>query len=213
MMTNDNDIPFVLSVYFDVYANVGGEWKTFDAGAQIAPAKAPEQPSDVPWLLNGMPIGTPTENQPLLDQNNVFKATDTLTVTIAGNVVDTAGNAIDGAKVSLTPENVANAVVPEPVMTVNGTFVFENVDSEILPAILNIEKEGYTFVPVRITEDDIVDGNIVLQNLTLDKVPENVTETETAKTMDLNYYLIFALMMVVVSCCGIAYTNRVKNHK
>ena len=211
MMTNANDKSFVLSVYFDVYANVGGEMKSFDAGVQIAPAKAPEQPLDIPWSLNGKSIGTPTEPQPLLNQNNVFKASETSEITIAGNVVDSAGNAIDGAKVSLTPENTANAVVPDPVMTVNGTFTFENVDPEILPAMINVEKDGYTFTPVRITENDIVDGKIIVSNLVLKQAVQPANEI--AQTSDVTASFALALLLLAMCGCAVVLTRAFKNQK
>lgn len=159
---------------------------------------------DFPSYINGSYVDLPLISDESADNPIYFQPgasyyftnySFSSSISISGNVVDEAGNAVDGAKVSVTPENVANAIVPDPVMTVNGTFAFEDVDQSILPATVNVEKDGYSFIPVRITENDVVDGKIVLSNLVLNK------STEVAQTMDINFYFVIAL--IGIALCGI----------
>lgn len=192
-----------LVLFVDLYVNltVGEETLSGEYTIMITPSDGPDQFISLPWTVNGKTVTT--EQTALSDSKFDFKAGNIKqNITISGNIVDEAGNGIDGALVSLTPETPANEI-PAPVVTINGAFTFEDVDPGILPAMLNVKKDGYTFEPVRITADDVKDGKISLASIVA-KAVEEKPATEIAQTGDSTAYLAFALMIVAICGCAIA---------
>lgn len=138
-------------------------------------------------------------------------------IDISGNVVDEAGNAVDGALVSLTSQAPVNEV-PKPVLTVNGEFLFEDVEVSDFPLILNVEKEGYNSEPVTLTEADIIDGKITVTNLLLKTNVEPGGDvvnpgSEIAQTSDISASLVLILLFVAMFGCGVVLTRSLKNQK
>lgn len=223
---------YILVMEIDTEIINGGQSVKMVIDMQVCYTKSTDPEShtvdELPEYLNGVHQNIPIlkeEGTGLPFENGLNKFTNypyapVATITISGNVVDASDLPIAGASVSYKSDAAQskNALADvAPVITdVNGHFEFVDFDPALLPGVISITKEGYTFTDVQVNKEDIVEGKIVLKASVVGNpvTPVNPAseETKLAETNDYMFAVVAGLVIIAIAAGTVFVVRRSKTN-